>query len=228
MKQFISSLIMVTVFMMLFACNETESPVMPEPASAAIETTDFDLQKVLRTIEAGNRNQSMVIDAGTGQAVGVAKLKRVNGKIKMKLKTSNLYPGHAFTIWWVIFNNPNYCTTDTCGPTDLFVPDVQADILYAAGRVSNRNGYAVFKAKLEEGDMSGTIAPLFGMTPVGLLDANGAEVHLVVRSHGPVIPGQKAEQLTTYGGGCQTEIYPPDVPNAVGECGDIQFSIHQP
>lgn len=59
-------------------------------------------------------------------------------------------------------------------------------------------------------------------SPPGLKDAQAAEIHIVVRSHGPAIEGLESEQITLFlEPGCE-DLGGPNV------CEDIQFSIHQP
>ncbi len=66
--------------------------------------------------------------------------------------------------------------------------------------------------------------PSFG----GLQDARQAEIHLVLRSHGPKIPGQINAQISSFQGGCTTNLPPfTEVPDEIGECADIHASIHQ-
>jgi len=56
-----------------------------------------------------------------------------------------------------------------------------------------------------------------------------AEVHIVLRSHGPAIPGIIDEQISTFEGGCIIFFDPfTEIPDDVGECGDIEFAIHPP
>ena len=52
---------------------------------------------------------------------------------------------------------------------------------------------------------------------------------MVLRSHGPAIPGEVNEQISGYLGGCTT-FFPPftEIPDEVGECGDFEFAIHSP
>ncbi|MFQ5709341.1 MAG: hypothetical protein ACE5HO_17930 [bacterium] len=100
--------------------------------------------------------------------------------------------------------------------------------MFATGDVANHRGQANFRARREIGDLSGSLLPLFGLEPVGLLDPHGAEVHMIVRSHGPAIPGKIDEQIGSFDGGCTAFLDPPEVPDEVGECADIQFSVHQP
>lgn len=91
----------------------------------------------------------------------------------------------AGTIWWVVFDSPENCANGIggCGLDDLGDPAVNASVLHATGHVIPPDGYATFVASLHETPGT-TVAPLFGP---GLVDAEGAEIHAVVRWHGPVI-----------------------------------------
>jgi hypothetical protein len=63
----------------------------------------------------------------------------------------------------------------------------------------------------------------------GLTDAKKAEVHLVVRDHGPALPGMIEPQVTTFGGGCTPETEPTGVgPFGPNACTDVQFAAHVP
>ena len=142
----------------------------------------------------------------------------------MKLRSRGLTPGHAYTVWWVVFNNPSECV-DGCfldeitqaqeaaaDPNDdIDPPPSEVSVLYADGAIANRRGRATFRAELEELDLTGPV--LFGP---GLTNAQGAEVHAVVRTHGEASddPDILNEQLTTFNGGC-----PPNT------CVDIQVGV---
>lgn len=159
---------------------------------------------------------SDVIDITDGTTVlGSSTLGRDEQDIEMRLETSAMPDLTAATIWWVIFNEPDACATSPCGLGDLGVPAVQADVLYAAGRVVGGGNPAEFEARLAPGETDGSIFPLLGLPVSGLLNPMGAEVHLVVRTHGPAIADLVEQQIGTFNGGC-----PPNT------CEDIQFSIH--
>ncbi|MGM0458521.1 MAG: hypothetical protein ACQERO_04185, partial [Bacteroidota bacterium] len=71
---------------------------------------------------------------------------------------------------------------------------------------------------------------LFGLPSFGgLQDADAAEIHAVLRSHGPKVPGLVNEQINSYKGGCEVN-FPAftEIPDEVGECGDIIAAIHAP
>ena len=166
----------------------------------------------------GHRSSADVFVIATDEVVGESTLTRTPNGVSMTLKT-NLTPGDADTIWWVVFNNRAACATSPCGEADLFTPAVQADVLYAAGNVTGGSGKSTFAAYLAEGDTSGSIASLFVLPAAqGLIDSETAEIHLVVRTHGQMIPSEVASQIHSFNGGCP-------LPNT---CTDIQASIHLP
>jgi hypothetical protein len=151
--------------------------------------------------------------------VGTSTLTRTGSGIALNLHTTGLQAGHAVTIWWMVFNNPEACihgattpdpTDPRCGMADITNAAVGLSVLYAAGHVIDEDGVADFGAYLQEGDTDGALP---GMK-LGLLDAAGADVHLVVRDHGPADPGRVDEQIHTIGA-CN-----PD-------CHDLQMSVHE-
>jgi len=126
-----------------------------------------------------------------------AKLTRGDGVVWLRINTTGL-PAGAYTIWWVIFNNPDACGVDGCDDGDFGNGAVAASALYATGGVVTNNGVGHFRAHLEENDPPGQV--LFGP---GLTTAAGAEIHTIVRYHGPAGAGDLlVKQTTTFGGGC--------------------------
>jgi hypothetical protein len=143
-------------------------------------------------------------------------LVRNDGGVTMTLHTSGLVPGNAYTVWWVIFNNPSACIGG-CGMDDLARPAVQASLAFATGHVVG-NDVANFGAWLGVGDTGGVLSsPPSPAGPYGLLDSRTAEIHLVVRSHGSALPELLKEQISSFNGGCP--------PNA---CMNVQAAVHLP
>ena len=133
------------------------------------------------------------------------------------VSTSGLEPGHAVTVWWVIFNEPENCLHGhdgvACGAGDLppFGGDDSAvtSVLYAAGNVTGGSGRVTLSGHLSVGDTDGA---LWGP---GLIDPWGAEIHLVVRDHGEKAPGQTDDAIHDFG-------------TCTPECTAVQFAIHTP
>lgn len=146
----------------------------------------------------------------------VSSLRRTDHGVSMTLRTNSL-PQGAYTNWWIVFNDPDKCTDPIpeinalCGEKDLGVEEVDPSVLFATGNVVGPNGQAGFAAHLSEGDFAGA---LFGP---GLIDARVAEIHIVVRHHGEVIPMHMPAQIHTFNGGC-----PPN------DCVDLQAAAHSP
>lgn len=136
------------------------------------------------------------------EVVGASsKLKRSANDISVKFKTEGLIPGNAYTLWWVIFG-------ETSGPPIL--------VTHADGLVVNPSGKGNFSAHISVGAIFNN--PLT------------AEVHLALRTHGPVQPEFMPAQIETIDGGCTSgfasgpDLYPDS--DEVGYCANIQVAIH--
>jgi len=132
----------------------------------------------------------------SGNIVGSATLHRSKNSITGNIKTSGLTPGNAYTVWIIIFH----------------AGDVFIDVLYGTGHVVGSDGTANFSVHLNEGDNSGSL-----VGGAGLTDAQSEGIHLLIRDHGPAIPGMVDEQIHTVGGGCDQNT-----------CEDVQHAIFMP
>lgn len=195
-----SGFMIVVTVLLLAACSQVEKPEIA-----------FELAAVSQS--------SNVYDFGCNPCdvvLGTSSLKRNNSGVTLNLHTSDLSPGDAVTLWGIIFNNPDACS-DTCGEDDLLPfnedadPDVMGSALRVAGHVVDNSGEGGFSGRIKIADTSEI---LFGP---GLLYPQSAEIHAVVRTHGPAIPGLVNEQIHSYSGGCE-----------INECVDFQFAIHLP
>lgn len=152
-------------------------------------------------------------------------------------KTTGLEPGHAVTLWWVVFNNPENCTGGECGEDDIFNLDADGNyienadasppmnmegiesagisVLRADGLVIDQDGTAEFRGHLPVGDAH---EAMFGP---GLIDPQKAEIHLVVRDHQAAMPGKVNEMINSMHGGCDAMW--PNTP-----CTDLQYSVFTP
>lgn len=181
-------------------------------------------------IETCNAPPPLTCAATDGVAVGTSTITRTTGGVSIVNHTTGLTSGDAVTNWFVVFNNPEACIVPgECSDADLvaFVgsldpenPDaaqnpVGIDVLFATGHVVNGNRTS-FAAHLAVGDTSGS---LFGPFSVGLQDPFKAEVHSIVRTHGPAIPGIVNAQIRTVEGGCDPDTDEP--------CEDVQAAVHK-
>ncbi len=133
-----------------------------------------------------------------------SKLHRNANGITVNFKTKNLIPNNAYTLWWVIFG-------DDPGPPIL--------VTHAAGHVVGGSGKGNFSSHLSVGEIFNN--PLT------------AEVHLALRTHGPVQPEMMPDQIQTIDGGCLLPdigfpsgpaLYPDS--DIVGYCANVQVAMH--
>ena len=128
-----------------------------------------------------------------------ATLVRTSSGVTATFHTSQLDPGAVYTVWLVIFNEPDGCV----GPCDLadvvpFPGNIAAvvSLVNIGGHVIGQIGRANFGGRLNVGDTS---TALFGP---GLLDPFKADIHVALRTHGQPIPGMIDDQTTNFNGGC--------------------------
>lgn len=191
-------LVAVSVLLVSAVALHTTNPVQAAPATRDISNVHYFL------------SASLVPGAWSA-------LERNDAGVAMTLHTTGLAPGHAVTVWWVIFNQPQYCSHGElsfhCGPGDLAIlggdPRVQSSLVYAGGHVIGGGGVGDYGAHLGVRDTGGA---LFGP---GLLNPRGADIHLVVHDHGPADPAI----------GVNDEIHSFGVCNPT--CSDVQMSIHE-
>lgn len=153
-----------------------------------------------------------------GAMVGRALLKRDSSGISVDLRSRGLEPGHSYSLWWVIFNNPKACAGGPggCLGSDLANPDVEGTMMNAAGRIADQYGRMRVRAFLPVGFMhSGEERQVRGP---GLQNLHGAEVHAVLRTHGEAAadPLDVVSQLSTLNGVCNTP------------CANVQFAVFPP
>lgn len=145
--------------------------------------------------------------------------------VDLGVHSRSLAPGAAYTVWFVVFNDPSQCEAAPapCGEADAFdeegnpTPDGPANpsvIWSGVGGVANAAGNLNASGSAGEG-LAGSSQILFGD---GIVDAEVAELHAILRYHGPASddPDVLEAQITTFMGGCDVYV-----------CEDVQFSIHQ-
>ncbi len=132
-------------------------------------------------------------------------------------------PNTAQTLWAAIFNRPEHCTNpvmDSSGPVsncssaDFSNPKVQASVVWVTGGSIDSTGLLSLNGQLGIGP-GGLPGPVnFGG---GLTNPKGAEIHLVVRDHGPV---DGPQDFTTF--------QPNGNPLMMNQAANIQFFVFRP
>ncbi len=149
--------------------------------------------------------------AGSGLS-GTATLTRSSQGLWADLEVNGLVVGNAYSLWWAIFDNPQGCD-GPCDATDLRgTRQAQGSLVNGGGFVANGNS-ASHQSHLARHDVEGKSVE--AGDPSGIDNTYGAEVHLVIRSHGlaETDPDDLALQTGTFGTFCNL----PDPP-VVGGC----------
>lgn len=183
-----------------------------------------------------------------GELAGTSRIVRtdkgISGNISVHLgNESGSAKGLAITLWLVIFNNPGACNVPyACGGPDFANSDVMIDVVYGGGNIVDASEKARIGFHYKAGNNAGSIAELFGLfldgegNSFGLIYPRGAEVHYVIRFHGPVDPAAMPAQIQSYAGGCidMAPIGHPfpvnslDLHLGLGDCQDVIFAINPP
>lgn len=158
---------------------------------------------------------------GTGKPVlGATTLVRDfrNCVVNVSVFSRALEANWTYSIWIIVFNKPEQCLApNSCGVGDLEAfggdPRVKASAFWGGGFVADGTGSADVSLSILAGR---TNRELFGNTKdYGLLNFGGAEIHILLRSHGLAkSQGSISSQIGTASGGCPP---PPDGPGCVNE-----------
>ncbi len=165
-----------------------------------------------------------VLQPGTSfpPTTGTSSLYAGDGWLGYDIHTDGL-PAGAYTNWWVIVNNPEACDGD-CGFDDIFGnPATNSSVFWATGGLVLADGVGDFRARIREGQPSkGPDGFLLGN---GLQDAENAEVHVIIKYHGPASddPDALFDQLHTLLGSCDAGANAADT----GQCFDPQAVVHR-
>lgn len=146
-----------------------------------------------------------------------ARLVRGPTGVSAEVRTRDLDPG-AYTVWWIVWNDPSVCA-DGCGEDDLGAAG--NFVGFATGGIVGASRVGGFGARLgvgEEGVPGETL--LISNNGEGLTNPAGAEVHLIIHYHGPVVPDAMPAQVRTFAGGC--------TPSSTGGLGDGTFDCVDP
>lgn len=190
----------------------------------------------------GQSQYDPVARTADGVIVGDSTMLRNENRINAVIRTSDLDPGAAMTVWWRIYNRPRHCAVPyACEMSDLSNPNVDGSQLHATAFVvgnaagtatviaslyrtaAKAQGGEVFSESLTEGFLNGP----------GLRRPMDAEVELLFASHGalvdPIMVGEEAalDQLLSPGA-TPTACNDPALPTAARtfRCGVIQKVNH--
>lgn len=134
---------------------------------------------------------SMVREFSLSLAGGASTLVRAEDGLAFSLTSTGLRRDAPYTVWWVAFNPGNECISsdDPCSCTaDSLRPGADS-VFYATGAMSDRLGTVNFAGNIMYGEVPTGYdqVPFGGLFGVGIQP--GAEIHFVIRDHGPALRG---------------------------------------
>ena len=133
----------------------------------------------------------------------VATLFNTGTRLTVNIVDRHLEANNAYTVWWIIFNDPSGCV-DGCGGPDIFaeLATANAIVVNATGGVSSSLGNLVVTAWIDASGATSGSGQILAGDPT-TLDIANAQVHVVIRSHGPASSDATilAKQTSTVGGG---------------------------
>jgi len=165
-------------------------------------------------------------------AIGAVRLNRSRNEIWGTVHVKGLPANSAFTLWAAVFNRPEGCITNVIGPVHCssmdfpFMPNPARSSAFNIGAfVTGVDGTANASFRIGSGVPPEGAFVLWGSADSGALNVNGvrpgfdagngfgAEVHIVIRTHGMINAPVIADQLSKLNGGCP--------PNA---CGNVKVA----
>ena len=153
------------------------------------------------------KGQADVVAKDSGEVAGTSKLLRKDDGISFDIKTE-VERNHAFTVW-IKVNEP---------------PTI---VLFGAGGTSDGKGKLHLKGGLPTGPIPEPDEEVVTDDGDGVFDTPfTSKVTLVIRDHGPKIPGQVYYQTHSLNGGCLKG--EPNYIDGVGKCKSVQQAVHTP
>lgn len=138
-----------------------------------------------------NYSVSMVREFSEHLSGGTSTLVRAEDGLAFSLSSTGLRRNAPYTVWWVAFNPGNECISseDPCSCSAASLRPGADSVFYATGAMSDRLGTVNFAGNINYGEVPTGFdqVPFGGLFGVGIQP--GAEIHFVIRDHGPALRG---------------------------------------
>lgn len=156
------------------------------------------------------------VDVGDEVAGSEAAIWRDEDGVSFRIDTTGLVEGHGYTVWLISHDNPDACVTgdgetgSRCTTLDMLNPATLTSLMWGrSGQFVEDDETTTFTGhrSVPEGPCITEPVVLFeGCDGVlaghGLHNPEEAEIHFVLRDHGPRQEGLEDEQISTINGGC--------------------------
>lgn len=147
-----------------------------------------------------------------------ASLETTGSGATARLEATELEPGNAYTLWFVIVNAPEGCAEhpEPCEASDVLGnPGTESQVAFGDGTVADEDGEATFVASFDAGPVPGGWYEDRGFT-----DPLGAEIHLTLNDHGPALDEYMPAMVETYRAGCTEDSLVEAFPDSAKEDGE--------
>ncbi len=168
-----SYLLILTLLLTVISCENYHESVNPNPTSFAdsevktqVLQEQFDHE--LSRHKPVTKSTSQMYNMFTGEPISKAfsKLLRTPRSVLSFIHARDLNPYTAYTMWMMVFNNPQYCSGGVCDENDIFndqgevivnedgtvgTPGVNLSAMWIQGVVSSEKGIANFYFKVQQG-----------------------------------------------------------------------------
>lgn len=199
---------MVPLFVTALAVFGTVGDGLAEPAEPPSETRPLFWQV--------DPDGAVGIEVGDEVEGSEAAIWRDEDGVSFRIDTTGLVEGHGYTVWLISHDNPDACVTgdgepgSRCTTMDMLNPATFSSLIWGrSGKFVEGDGTTTFTGRRSRPDgpcvtepavvFDGCEGVLFGH---GLHNPLGAEIHFVLRDHGPPQEGLEEEQTSTINGGC--------------------------
>jgi hypothetical protein len=219
-----ASTLLISMVVLLAGCTGLQP--LPMDAPAAVEAMTGPVHAEGLVVSHPSTGAMAPID-------GSAHIVRSDEGVLVQMHAMGLEPGYVYTGWWVLANNPEVCEEDPCSGGDFVgkAADAETVVTYADGVIVDASGEAHFASFLPVGEVLDD--PWFPEN--AFTNPMGAEIHLVLNSHGPLIPEMAEAMVNSYRAGCTDDSLPPPFPDtakADGEpgpnaCALVQAAVFQ-
>lgn len=181
-----------TMLLVAACAGGDDGAAAPEgPAAAAEEEVQRTTSPVMWHAQSGREGE--VEDA-------TASLETTGSGATARLETTEVEPGNAYTLWFVIVNAPEECADhpEPCEASDVLGSlETESQVAFGDGALATDDGRATFEASFEAGSVPGGWYEGRGFT-----DPLGAEIHLTLNDHGPALDDYMPAMIETYRTGC--------------------------
>jgi len=210
---------------------EMESRAMQHAETSSINFGTMRVHTSASEIDSPIRRVST--DGGyQGHKIGDAVVLRTEKTLEAVVLARGLRAG-AYTMWWVVFNNPDRCTEAQpamqaqCGGgdgSDLQMNDVS--ILWASGAVVKRDGIGLFHADTELESQRKYHQERYARRSAAF-DQDRAEIHLVVKYNGSASGDidELSRQLTTVPDACGSEYGAVNLDAFTSHCNEVGVAV---